>query len=303
MSKKNLIKIGALLVVLVAAVIFGLWENQKQTSAPVVVTSTPVTSTTTDFNPGVVPIVYYCEEGIMRAVFGKDSLDLSLSDGRHFNLPQAISGSGIRYELASTTFIGEGANAFLTEKNITTYNNCVAGLVVANRDLNIYNDSAKTFSISYPKQFILSGGEIGYSQDWQNESSDLGLLLAVVRIPKDFLPQTNFGDAKFTVGTSVDPKAIKNCLINEFGNQATSSEVTISHHKFTKITFADAGAGNYYETTSYRTMENNQCYAIEYTIHSSNIYNYSPDQGIKEFDKTKVETVLDGIMQSFNFIE
>ena len=297
MNKKETVKIAIVILVIIVAGFFGYRQERLKQVSTVVPTSTAVV------NSDVAPVVYYCEEGIMKAVFGKDSLNLSLSDGRNIILTQAVSGSGIRYELASTTFIGAGANAYLTEENITTYTNCVAGLVVANRDLNIYNDSAKTFSISYPKQFVLSGGEIGYSQNWQNQSSDLGLLLAVVRIPKEFLPQTNFGEAKFTIGTSVDPKAIKNCLINEFGNQATTSEVIISHHKFTKFTFADAGAGNYYETTSYRTMENNQCYAVEYTIHSSNIYNYSPDQGIKEFDKNKIVPILEGMVQSFNFIE
>jgi hypothetical protein len=124
----------------------------------------------------------------------------------------------------------------------------------------------------------------------------------VVHIPKSFLPNTNFGEAKFTVGTSVDPDAIKNCLISDNGNMGTTSEVTIGSRKFTKITFSDAGAGNFYDTASYRTVYNNQCYAIEYTIHSSNIQNYSPDQGIKEFDKGKITSVLESISQSFKFI-
>lgn len=63
------------------------------------------------------------------------------------------------------------------------------------------------------------------------------------------------------------------------------------------------GAGNYYETTSYRTVYNDECYAIEYTIHSTNIDNYSPDQGITKFDKEKITSILDAMVQSFNLIQ
>jgi hypothetical protein len=185
---------------------------------------------------------------------------------------------------------------------VQTYTNCVAGTETASENTNTYTDASKTFSFSYPNQFTLSGGDIGYSQDWRATTSNLGLLLVVVHVPQSFLPKTNFGEAKFTVGTSVDLDAIKNCLISDNGNTGTVSEVTIGSRKFTKITFTDVGAGNYYDTTSYRTVYNNQCYAIEYTIHSTNIQNYSPDQGIKEFDKGRITSVLESIAQSFKFI-
>jgi hypothetical protein len=72
---------------------------------------------------------------------------------------------------------------------------------------------------------------------------------------------------------------------------------------FTKFTFSDAGAGNLYETTSYRTKRGDECYVVEYTIHSSNIGMYSPDQGIKEFDKDKITKMLDRMVRSFQFLE
>ena len=131
---------------------------------------------------------------------------------------------------------------------------------------------------------------------------DLGLILARVDISRTFFTEkTNFGDARFTIGTSVAPGAVKNCLNFQYAEQGKMSTATISSRQFTKIQFTDAGAGNLYETTSYRTVYNNQCYAIEYIIHSSNIYNYSPDQGVKEFDKAKITSVLEGIVQSFKF--
>src|SRR5271170_3154148 len=99
-------------------------------------------STTTPSNA----VSYFCSDGKgIKAIFFENPQSyvvLALSDGRALNLPQAVSGSGIRYELpdapvqagrspatASSTedivFWSEGNNAFLTENGATTYGNCV----------------------------------------------------------------------------------------------------------------------------------------------------------------------------------
>ena len=247
-------------------------------------------------------ITYFCQEGILKAEYGQNKVTLTLKNNQSLDLPQVISGSGIRYEAAKNVFISKGDNANLTENDKVTYTNCVAGTQALDQDLNTYANSEKTFSFSYPNEFSLSGGNIGFSQDWNAQTNYLGTLLAVVNIPKDYLPQTNFGDSKFTVGVSADPEAIKNCLSATSGNNiGTTSVVSIAEQNFTKINFADAGAGNFYETTSYRTIKDNMCYALEYTIHSLNIGNYSPDQGIKEFDKAKITALFEALVQSFRF--
>ncbi len=82
----------------------------------------------------------------------------------------------------------------------------------------------------------------------------------------------------------------------------TSMPVIIHGITYTKVTYSDAGAGNFYDTTSYRVVRHSQCYAIEYTIHSSNIGNYSPNQGISAFDEWKVQSILEGMVQSFIFL-
>lgn len=165
-----------------------------------------------------------------------------------------------------------------------------------------YTDPSHMFSFAYPAMFTLSGGEAGYTTDWSVESTSTGLALVKVVIPQSFEPKTNFGDAKFTVGTSADPDAVKNCLVaSASGSPVQESKVTINGVEYTKIASSGVGAGNLYETTSYRTVHKGQCYAIEYTIHSSNIGNYPTDSGITAFDKTKVQSVLEGIVQSFAF--
>lgn len=167
---------------------------------------------------------------------------------------------------------------------------------------SVYSDPNNTFSFTYPSEFTLSGGGVGYTQDWMNNSAQMGLLLVKVVIPQTFQQSTNFVDARFTVGTSADPTAVKNCLVApESGTPTQKSMLTINGTQYTKFTSGDAGAGNFYDTTSYRVVRSNQCYAIEYTIHYSNIANYPTDSGIHEFDKAAVQSSLEGIVQSFKF--
>ncbi|HTX86869.1 MAG TPA: MliC family protein [Candidatus Nanoarchaeia archaeon] len=247
-------------------------------------------------------VKYFCQEGILRANYGTSSVSLVLKDGSTMILPQTRSGSGIRYEQGTTVLVSKGDNAFLTQKNKTTYTNCVAGNQITSGDTSVYTDEENTFSFSYPNKFILSGGEIGFSQDWSYNSSSSGSLLAVVDIPRSFMPGTNFGEAKFSVGASDDPAALKNCLKSNYGKFGTSTKVTVGDRKFTKITFADAGAGNFYDITSYRTVYNGQCYAVESLIHYSDIGNYPPDQGIKQFDRLKISLVLESMARSFKLL-
>jgi hypothetical protein len=169
------------------------------------------------------------------------------------------------------------------------------------QNLTTYTDKTNTFSFSYPNEFLFSLGSGEYGQDWRVGSDDSGYQLAVVYIPKEFLPGTNFSEAKFTVGSSANAAAVKQCLTSERWNEGDVMKVKIGDREFTRITYGDAAAGNYYETQTYRAIHDNLCYAVEYTIHSTNIYNYPPEQGIKEFDKQKVVSILESMVQSFRF--
>lgn len=137
--------------------------------------------------------------------------------------------------------------------------------------------------------------------DWRLNAKQKGSLLASLFIPKTFLPNTNFSYGHMTIGASTDPKEIKECSVGS-GGEAKEGTKDISGYAFTRFTTSDAGAGNFSETTSYRGLLDGDCYAIEYTIHSINIANYSPDQVVKEFDKAKVSNEFEKIIQSFEFL-
>jgi membrane-bound inhibitor of C-type lysozyme len=298
-----------IILVIIAAIAIVAYEVEK----PAAPASTGASATSTSSLNNQVG--YSCLNGkTINADYTDNNVALALSDGRTLSLPQVMSGSGIRYEQSSgpghlTTFESEGNNAFLTEDGTITYNNCVAGTTATGTNstgivagMTTYTDPSKTFSFSYPAEDVtISGGGVGYDTNWKQEATTSGLLLAVGDISSSFEPNTNFADAKFTVGTSPDPQAVATCLSEGNGNPVTSSKVNINGIPFTKLTFSDAAAGNVYDTVSYRTVRNSQCYAVEYTIHYGNIQNYPPNSGISAFNETQVKNVLEGIVQSFKF--
>lgn len=230
-------------------------------------------------------ITYYCEEGSFKALYKESSVDISLPNKAVLEIPQTVSGSGIRFELGKTILAGKGDKAYLSQNDVITYNNCVAGNLSS---ANLYSNN--NFSLSVPQNFVISGGAIGYSQDWSFGSADLGNLLLVLKSPRNLYPKTNFSEARFTIGVSDNTACLK----------ARAGETKLGDDRFKST---DAGAGNYYETTSYRMMQDKQCYALEYTIHYTNILNYSSDQGVSEFNKPQVEKMMQGVVDSFKFLD
>jgi hypothetical protein len=87
------------------------------------------------------------------------------------------------------------------------------------------------------------------------------------------------------------------------GEPATATTTAIVNEvNFVVFKSSGAGAGNYYETTSYRTLHAGECYAIEYTIHSSQIANYPPSYDLKPFDQAKINSLMEGVVGTFKFL-
>lgn len=275
-------------------------------------TSTAATTT----SPVITSVTYSCDGGkTIAAAYSQSAVALTFSDGRILTLPQTESGSGIRYETtvtptgsASSTdivFWSEGDNAFMTENASSTYQDCLAGTVAASGvGTDTFTDASKSFSFNYPSDLGVTGAGGGYTQNWMVNATTSGMILAQVKVPQSYEAGTNFGDATFTVGTSADPSALATCLTyNPTGAKAkTAATVAINGTTFTVFHSSDAGAGNRYDTTSYRASRNSQCYAIEYTVHYMVFENY-PKGTVKQFDETSLAPTLDSIAQSFAFLQ
>ena len=165
-----------------------------------------------------------------------------------------------------------------------------------------FSDSNNIFTFDYNPYFKAYEGQNILDLDWRQNTTKKGVLLASVVIPKTYMPNTNFSSARFTIGRSTDANEIKNCMTSATNGEKKGEATTISGYDFVKFSLDDAGAGNFYETTSYRGIVDGDCYAIEYTIHSTNIGNYSPSQGIIEFDKSVIQNEIGKIIKSFKFL-
>lgn len=164
-----------------------------------------------------------------------------------------------------------------------------------------FTDYNETFTFDYnPLWKVIEGDKIP-TLDWSLNTKQKGILLAQVTVPKEYMAGTNFSEAKLTIGMSPDLIAIKSCLTPVVENEVQKSDgdAVISGYPFKKSTSREGAAGSFYETTSYKGIIDGDCYAIEYTIHSTNIGNYSPDQGIKEFNKSSIQNELESVVKSF----
>jgi hypothetical protein len=197
--------------------------------------------------------------------------------------------------VATSTVVSPSAGAAAT----AYYNNPAEWQLDAN---NI--DGA--FSIAYPIDFETEDNYPAVSStDWRiNSNGQTGVQYFLLTVPRAFEPQTNFSDATLTVGASSKPDAIFQCMTpDQSGEEAmATSSATVNGIPFTVFRSNSAGAGNYYQTTSYRTLYNEQCYAIEYTIHSSQIANYPSSYNLQPFNEQKIDLLMQNIVGTFKFL-
>jgi hypothetical protein len=159
--------------------------------------------------------------------------------------------------------------------------------------------------MSYPIDFLVNDiYNTAPSTDWRMDAGNVnGTKILTLTIPKAFQPQSNFNEAMLAIGRSGKSKAVADCLKADTsaGEVAASSTANINGVEYFVTHAADAGAGNLYDSTSYRTVQNGQCYAIEYTIHSSRLGNYPESYHLHQFDKAAVEKVLQAIVGTVAF--
>jgi hypothetical protein len=167
------------------------------------------------------------------------------------------------------------------------------------------NNTAGGFSIAYPLDFtVQDNNSPALSVDWrQNSNGATGKQYFTLTVPSAFEPQTNFAGATLTVGASANNTAVAQCMTPDAGDgpATATSSVTINGIIFTVFNSSDAGAGNYYATTSYRTIHAGECYAVEYTVHSAEIGNYPPSYDLQPFNEQQIDSVMQNIIGTFKF--
>lgn len=179
------------------------------------------------------------------------------------------------------------------------------GALPAQSMATTYEDPAGRFTIEHLGTWVPMGASaatVSTPIGWSTVTPGTGYLAAKIVVPQSLYPGTNFSEAWLTVGSSNDPPAIAACLKNVQEEGMDVQDTTIDAYPFTKFSTGGAAAGNYYDTTAYHTILDGDCWAIEYTIHTTNIHNYPPEAGISEFSSAPLKAQLDLSARSFTFL-
>lgn len=156
-----------------------------------------------------------------------------------------------------------------------------------------YTNSQLGFTVQYPATAIPSASDI---------SAFLALTQTPVTsfvLPDSMYEGTNLAEAGVYVGATTSPAIVSACTQPSANlNEKSLGTVTINSTDFAVFTSADAGAGNFYESRSYRRVNNGTCLEFNELLHSGNIANYTPGQ-VVEFDHAKFSGILDAIVRTY----
>ncbi len=289
MNKKLGIFAGVLILVLVVVLLYSKSDSKMELVSGVSYVCTQDKTIQADFYEGKQIEVKPGEQPIPS---GK--VKLKLSDGRLVELPQTISASGIRYANADESFIfwSKGNGAFVTEKDVQTFQDCV---LVA-KDLgdlsNVYRDPEGLFSLRYPKDYSVKTDYQYFGLGPDKEISGVKFV-----IPEAMATGTNL--SSFDTGVSIEKLSdIQECsaLAFIYDNQEVKT-VTDNGIEYSVAETSGAGLGNFYEGKVWALPGTNPCLAIRYLTHSTNIFNY-PTGTIKEFNRENLISQFDQIRRS-----
>jgi len=101
-------------------------------------------------------------------------------------------------------------------------------------------------------------------------------------------------------GSSNDTSIVESCTqpASIGGLETVLDEVNINGVTFTHSEATGVGAGNIYEQTFYRVVQQGVCYEVSFLMHSGSIGAYSPELGIKEFDRATLLQKFQGILST-----
>jgi hypothetical protein len=161
-----------------------------------------------------------------------------------------------------------------------------------------FTDKNFGFSFKYPKEIEIENPVGG----WRYlDDKNSGIKLVSLRIPQIYEPNTNFGEAYLNIGVSSSTFDIQNCFLPHKKEEALGN-LNVGNIMFYSFSSTDVLAGNYYKIKSYRTLQNNLCYNIDFIIHYMDINLFPSYYQIKNFNEKRIEDILDKIFNSFIFL-
>lgn len=175
--------------------------------------------------------------------------------------------------------------------------------IIANVKSVLYTDKNNSFKFWYPETAVISYNEIGNSTRVSLTSTifsntNLNEAYVEVWIDNDLVLEGN--DSLVSTKDS-EQKMLAKCQQPKDWEKFQGM-TTISGKDFSSFIGNDAGAGQLYESVSYRRAQDSHCYEITEILHSGNIGNYETG-AVKDFDKPYLSGILDKMAKSFEFVE
>ncbi len=157
----------------------------------------------------------------------------------------------------------------------------------------LYENKYRNASISYNDMFApaVYPGAIPYRIEPE---------LALQFIDTQSYAHTNLNEAYLMFGSSTDPQIVADCTepVSQGAPERILGNVTINGVTFTESASTGVGAGNVYEQTYYRALQDGMCFEITYFIHYGNIGNYDPAT-VTEFNRGALIQSFDEVLSTF----
>ena len=157
-------------------------------------------------------------------------------------------------------------------------------------------------------QFISQNGKASFSHTDEfapvrfsgAEVSKIAPELTLGFVDTNLYLNTNLFEAFFLFGSSSSADLVQTCTqpISFGGQENILGEETVNGVKFVHSQGGGVAAGNIYEQTYYRAASQGVCYEITFFVHYGNIGNYSPELGVKEFDRTALLQKFEAILST-----
>ena len=158
----------------------------------------------------------------------------------------------------------------------------------------VYRDEANGFELSYSDYFAVVNPPYLY------EKSELTLTFA----GSEYFLNTNLHSVLLIVDKLEQGQADAGCpSINHPPLVQPVDHIEIHGVTFERAVQENGGAGNVYDDFIHQTLHDNDCYQINFAIHSHRFDNYDPSLQVVEFDHEGVLEHLQGVLDTFRFID
>lgn len=166
---------------------------------------------------------------------------------------------------------------------------------VATPDIETYQNFTYDTSLTYNRHWNVRDTTDDNTMPWRWGSTDPGERLLTLEMKTPL--QTNLRSVQISIGVSKDPNAVAECTVA----QSHENPLLGGPAGLTGFSSIEAGMGNYYELQSYRSVRDGACIALETVVHSTNLANYDPNQGITAYDAASVAGAIQSVINTFQF--